>query len=1297
MSTDAPSTLKPAESRPTPSGGQDFIRRKINSTRRSVKLAELAAGLLLFAAGSLLFLLTLALIDHWVIGLGFWARLAAFLVYVGAAVAFLWIYVVPLLFHSINPLYAARIIEQGQPTLKNSLLNFLFLSQNQQGTRKAVLDAVETQAASDVSSLKLEHLVDYTKAIRIGYVLAALAILFGLYKVLSPKDPLQTVARVLLPWQEIARPSRVKIEDVKPGSTSIYQGESLEITAKIYDFASSDKLNVVYSTKDGQLVDQTMPLEVGDDGFSFRTLLKTSESGIQQDLTYRIEAGDAVTRDYDVITLEAPSIDIASLRYDFPAYTREPGREQEGDGHIRAIEGTMVTLRAVANRPIQKAYIEFDPIEGGPVVTLNTIPMKVDTEAPNKAWVRFPLELNQAGTTGKFRSYQVRFRTEDGVMNPHPVLYHIDVQRDLPPEVEWIEPRAFEVEVPANQSLRTKLRAIDPDFGIRQIRVVAKQNGKSLFNEAILSEPKTGQAMEAWDFVPTKHGLAEGDVVKLVGVTEDTRTDFDGKLKPNTAETRPLTVRIVAPVKGAGQDNSQPGQANENNAEGGNNAEGEKNSDQQADNSGSQGKQDQAGDKGEMSEEDPKSEGGEDAKGEDGSQSNSGQDGVKGKNDQPQEGENDSQSQEESGKGSTGSAKPQDGEQQQDQQQQPGEGADSQEGNQEGEPQDGQSQMGEGGSSGSEQQEDGQESQSKGSGGQGGKGSTSSDDQNRAQNQSDQAGSPSGKGNGKPGDPNKSGELQKGDASTQPNENSTVERKPDPIASDGSQDGDAFEQLQEYLKEKQQQQNAGGQKPGAEPQANPEQTNQDGDSPQNASQTNGGEPNGEQRPSDQAKQDNAGKGSENQNMGQPDQKNQGSGKSESEDGSNGQQDGMKPDGTGVDNGTKPEKSADGQNATDQEKQDGQPGTKDNNEGEAAERNTQNNEEGSGKNKGGAVNKDTDTKLSNESERPGDKGVGDNGDSGAGNEGNEGDKGSPESSADRSNKQRKNDTHSEDGKKGEQGETAKSPSNSNKQSQSKGDQQGDESGGGGPGGGQPAKQAGNDSAGSTSAGDEGAGVANQQGMGETGQEGGDGPQAEQQTGSSGKEQGQGSQTSQAPGGEKPGENGASSKEGPQDSQQQKSDPKQNGSGPGNSAIPQGGGLEAGNSTPNYDGPIVEPGEDAANLEYAKKATDMVLDKLKHQEGSPDQEMLDKLGWTKDDFQRFMQRWQKMKQAANSSDTGAKRKLNEALQSLGLSRGADTTRRVQSREATAGGSGDTQRTMPPPAFLEQYRAYLKGASQ
>ena len=41
-------------------------------------------------------------------------------------------------------------------------------------------------------------------------------------------------------------------------------------------------------------------------------------------------------------------------------------------------------------------------------------------------------------------------------------------------------------------------------------------------------------------------------------------------------------------------------------------------------------------------------------------------------------------------------------------------------------------------------------------------------------------------------------------------------------------------------------------------------------------------------------------------------------------------------------------------------------------------------------------------------------------------------------------------------------------------------------------------------------------------------------------------------------------------------------------------------------------------DAANLDYARKATEMVINHLKDEEHNPDPELLKKLGWSKEDL-------------------------------------------------------------------------------
>ena len=78
-----------------------------------------------------------------------------------------------------------------------------------------------------------------------------------------------------------------------------------------------------------------------------------------------------------------------------------------------------------------------------------------------------------------------------------------------------------------------------------------------------------------------------------------------------------------------------------------------------------------------------------------------------------------------------------------------------------------------------------------------------------------------------------------------------------------------------------------------------------------------------------------------------------------------------------------------------------------------------------------------------------------------------------------------------------------------------------------------------------------------------------------------------------------------------------------------------------------------------MDYARKQTDLVLDKLSDQlnKNKVDDRMLRGLGWTRDDLRRFVERWQQRKDAAQHDDPpgeAAKRELDDALRSLGLQR-------------------------------------------
>ena len=62
--------------------------------------------------------------------------------------------------------------------------------------------------------------------------------------------------------------------------------------------------------------------------------------------------------------------------------------------------------------------------------------------------------------------------------------------------------------------------------------------------------------------------------------------------------------------------------------------------------------------------------------------------------------------------------------------------------------------------------------------------------------------------------------------------------------------------------------------------------------------------------------------------------------------------------------------------------------------------------------------------------------------------------------------------------------------------------------------------------------------------------------------------------------------------------------------------------------------IEPG-DEANLDYAKKQTDLIIDKLDEQmkKKQLDEELLEKLGWSKDEMRRFVDRWKNLSSQAD----------------------------------------------------------------
>jgi collagen type III alpha len=219
------------------------------------------------------------------------------------------------------------------------------------------------------------------------------------------------------------------------------------------------------------------------------------------------------------------------------------------------------------------------------------------------------------------------------------------------------------------------------------------------------------------------------------------------------------------------------------------------------------------------------------------------------------------------------------------------------------------------------------------------------------------------------------------------------------------------------------------------------------------------------------------------------------------------------------------------------------------------------------------------------------------------------------------------------------------------------------------------------------------------QGQPGKPGKDGQPAPRQQG----EKSQPGKDGQSKSGEgKPGEPGqsqASGKEGGGKEPSKAGGKPGAGMGAGKGKDNGGGGFNNGNGSGPGEGLVNT--EKEANLDYARKATDLILNRLQGQlsRGQVDEKVLKQLGWTKDEIRRFVERMRRQAQSEQGGNTPAdearRLQFEETLKSLDLKR-PSKSRSGSGLQKVGGLEIESHRSTPPAEFRELYNAYTKSLS-
>ena len=270
-----------------------YIEGQLRQDVPASRAVDLATALMILVAGTLIYLFGATLIDHWAVsgGLGFGGRTIAWVLFLTGTLAWIGYALLPLVVRRINPVYAAQAIEQSRPTLKNSLVNFLLLRQSGASVSPSVLSALEQQAATSLSREATDFAVDSSKLVRLSWILLAIVAPCAVYKVASPKDPLRSFERVMIPWADIAPPTRVVISAVEPGNTKAFRDHFVSVSGRNSGLGASEDATLYYSTADGQIVAKAVLMVAN--GLTYKAELPPHSGGLQQDVEYWLAAGDA--------------------------------------------------------------------------------------------------------------------------------------------------------------------------------------------------------------------------------------------------------------------------------------------------------------------------------------------------------------------------------------------------------------------------------------------------------------------------------------------------------------------------------------------------------------------------------------------------------------------------------------------------------------------------------------------------------------------------------------------------------------------------------------------------------------------------------------------------------------------------------------------------------------------------------------------------------------------------------------------------------------------------------------------
>ncbi len=515
------------------------IQNKLESMIRRVRRLLLIRGLCATLAVALACILGIMAIDAIVTLFSPAGRWALSLIGLAITLTAAWWFLMRPLSRRISLTQMARIIEVRHPELQERISTAVeLLSSNEPDSIKGseeLISAVVDSAIDDVDAVDPRSEFNPIRTAKFGAVAGGFAIFIAILLLIWPTQSWTLLTRAVAPFLDIGNAYADSLV-VEPGDYRIAQGESVTIELSV-NHKKLRRAEIRRLLADGSESIERMALDSeAEDGTRYFSI---TFPNVQEDFSYRIRAGSALTRYFLIDTVIPPQLENMTVRYDYPDYTELPHSESvTATGEIRSVAHTQVTISATTTNPVHSAELVINNSinQGAPEVDEETL-----------TW-NFELMPGMSG------NWKLDLVDADGFTNA-PAPYPIEVLPDKAPTVQIFRPSGNELKLRPTEQLEIHSAVIE-DFGFSGASFLISPTGDLAPWEIEIPLPSPTNTRETYtssgQINLSSIALPEGQKRFSVQVlAKDSRpADYDG---PGIGLSEPIFITLDESAKSLAQ------------------------------------------------------------------------------------------------------------------------------------------------------------------------------------------------------------------------------------------------------------------------------------------------------------------------------------------------------------------------------------------------------------------------------------------------------------------------------------------------------------------------------------------------------------------------------------------------------------------------------------------------------------------------------------------------------------------------------------------------------------------------